>query len=124
MWGYPFFCQPFFCLSFFLTCGIRSDMANNGARHIISCPDTVSAYQRRASMIGTSRELFLIAVLLALTAAMFQAFAWQKPEQTQKKFEPIETTIAEIHQAIRSGRITCRQLVEAYLKRINAYDQP
>lgn len=34
-----------------------------------------------------------------------------------------ETTISEIHQAIRSGEITCRKLVQAYLKRIEAYDQ-
>jgi amidase len=44
-------------------------------------------------------------------------------EPTQRKFEPYEATIAEIHQAMRSGKITCRQLVEFYLKRINAYDQ-
>ena len=61
---------------------------------------------------------------LALAAVMITILAWGKPAQTQMKFEPYETTIAEIHQAIRSGRITCRQLVEAYLKRINAYDQP
>lgn len=34
-----------------------------------------------------------------------------------------ETTIAEIHEAIQSGKITCRQLVEYYLERIEAYDQ-
>src|SRR5581483_2836229 len=39
-------------------------------------------------------------------------------------FEVSETTIAETQKAIRSGRVTCRQLVEAYLKRIRAYDQP
>lgn len=43
--------------------------------------------------------------------------------QTQRRFDPTEKTIAEIHQAIRSGKITCRELVEAYLKRISAYDQ-
>lgn len=60
---------------------------------------------------------------LALAAAMIPAFAWQQPARTQKKFEPVEITIAEIHQAMRSGKITCRGLVEAYLKRIDAYDQ-
>ncbi|MBO0858094.1 MAG: amidase [Chloracidobacterium sp.] len=59
----------------------------------------------------------------ALMAVMIQVFAWQRPAKTQMKFELCETTIAEIHQAIRSGRITCHQLVEAYLKRIDAYDQ-
>ncbi|HMV47120.1 MAG TPA: amidase family protein [Blastocatellia bacterium] len=40
-----------------------------------------------------------------------------------KKFDPIEATIADIHRAMRSGKLTARQLVEAYLKRIDAYDQ-
>ena len=34
-----------------------------------------------------------------------------------------ETTIAETQAAIRSGRVTCRELVEAYIKRVKAYDQ-
>jgi amidase len=38
-------------------------------------------------------------------------------------FEVTEATIAETKEAIRSGRVTCRQLVEAYLARIRAYDQ-
>lgn len=65
----------------------------------------------------------LLIAPLALTAVMIPVFAWQRPAQPQKKFELNETTIAEIHRAIRSGKITCRQLVEAYLKRIDAYDQ-
>lgn len=35
-----------------------------------------------------------------------------------------EATISDIHKAIKSGEITCHQLVEYYLKRIEAYDQP
>jgi amidase len=34
-----------------------------------------------------------------------------------------EATIAGIHKAIESGQMTCRQLVENYLKRIETYDQ-
>jgi len=34
-----------------------------------------------------------------------------------------ETTIAEVHQAIRAGRLTCRALVDAYLRRISAFDK-
>ena len=37
---------------------------------------------------------------------------------------PLETaTIAQIHAAMFAGRVTARRLVEAYLKRIEAYDQ-
>src|SRR5262249_2457168 len=34
-----------------------------------------------------------------------------------------ETTIAQIHAAFRDGSVTCRALVEQYLKRIDAYDK-
>jgi Asp-tRNA(Asn)/Glu-tRNA(Gln) amidotransferase A subunit family amidase len=70
-----------------------------------------------------SQVFLLLIASLALAALMIPTFAWQKPAQTQMKFELNETTIGEIHRAIRSGKITCRRLVEAYLKRIDAYDQ-
>ncbi|HKT46490.1 MAG TPA: amidase family protein [Candidatus Acidoferrales bacterium] len=44
-------------------------------------------------------------------------------ERGASRFEVTETTIAATKEAIRTGRVTCRQLVEAYLARIRAYDQ-
>ncbi|MCG8605033.1 amidase, partial [bacterium] len=41
-----------------------------------------------------------------------------------QRFQLMETTIADIHSAIQSGTLTCRELVESYLKRIKTYDQP
>ncbi len=41
----------------------------------------------------------------------------------KNRFPVVETTISEIHSAMRAGEITCRQLVDIYLKRIEAYDQ-
>jgi Asp-tRNA(Asn)/Glu-tRNA(Gln) amidotransferase A subunit family amidase len=38
-------------------------------------------------------------------------------------FRVEEATIAEIHAALKGGRITCRALVEQYLRRIEAYDK-
>jgi Asp-tRNA(Asn)/Glu-tRNA(Gln) amidotransferase A subunit family amidase len=38
--------------------------------------------------------------------------------------EVVETTLTELQDALRDGRATCRQIVEAYLGRIEAYDQP
>jgi Asp-tRNA(Asn)/Glu-tRNA(Gln) amidotransferase A subunit family amidase len=35
----------------------------------------------------------------------------------------VEATIGNIHAAMRAGRLTCTQLVQAYLDRIAAYDQ-
>jgi amidase len=40
-----------------------------------------------------------------------------------ERFEITETTIAQTQSAIREHRVTCHQIVETYLKRIEAYDQ-
>ena len=40
------------------------------------------------------------------------------------RFPVVEATIADIQEAILSGRTTCRGVVQAYLERIEAYDQP
>ncbi|UCD45574.1 MAG: amidase [Candidatus Bathyarchaeota archaeon] len=39
-------------------------------------------------------------------------------------FPVVEASIAEIHGAIREGRTTFREVVEAYLRRIKEYDKP
>src|SRR5689334_16261822 len=41
----------------------------------------------------------------------------------QRVFRVDETTIADVHAAMRGGRLTCRALVQAYLDRIAAYDK-
>ncbi|MCX7314056.1 MAG: amidase family protein [Alphaproteobacteria bacterium] len=38
-------------------------------------------------------------------------------------FNPVEATIADIHAAYKAGTLTVRQVVQAYLDRIAAYDQ-
>jgi len=38
-------------------------------------------------------------------------------------FDLIETTIGDVHAAYRAGTLTCRQLVEMYLERIDAHDK-
>lgn len=40
-----------------------------------------------------------------------------------RQFEVMEATIAQVHAAFGSGKLTCRALVQAYLDRIAAYDQ-
>ena len=42
---------------------------------------------------------------------------------SSKAFDVLETTIAEIHAAFGTGGLSARQLVQAYLDRIEAYDQ-
>ena len=36
----------------------------------------------------------------------------------------VETTISELQELLRTGDVTCRDIVQGYLDRINAYDQP
>ena len=42
---------------------------------------------------------------------------------TQQSFDPVETTIGDIHAAYQAGRLTARQLVRMYLDRIDAYEK-
>ena len=43
--------------------------------------------------------------------------------RAQRAFSVDETTISDVHAAMRGGTLTCRALVEAYLRRIDAYDK-
>jgi Asp-tRNA(Asn)/Glu-tRNA(Gln) amidotransferase A subunit family amidase len=43
--------------------------------------------------------------------------------QPATPFEIEEATIAQVHDAMRAGHLTCRNLVAQYLKRIDAYDK-
>jgi amidase len=43
--------------------------------------------------------------------------------QTPAPFEVEEATIAQVHDAMRAGRLTCRELVGAYIRRIQTYDK-
>ena len=56
--------------------------------------------------------------VICLLPAALALFA-QSPEP----FEVEETTIAQVHDAMKAERLTCHALVDQYLKRIDAYDQ-
>ena len=61
------------------------------------------------------------APFLAAAAAAQQA---DDPRRTSAaSFDVIETTIADAHAAMRAGTLSCRDLVGAYLRRIEAYDR-
>jgi amidase len=38
-------------------------------------------------------------------------------------FDVVEATISQVHEAMKAGRLTCRELVGDYLKRIEVYDK-
>src|SRR5438094_4448124 len=54
--------------------------------------------------------------------SVFAIIATLTTSQTSN-FEVQEATIADIHRALASRRITCPQLVQKYLDRIDAYDK-
>ena len=59
----------------------------------------------------------------SLIAALLVSAATAAPIQAQRPFDVTETTIADIHAAMRSGALSCHALVQAYLRRIDAYDK-
>jgi amidase len=63
-------------------------------------------------------------VALVLSGSLALLLAGRAAAAEPAKFEVVETTVTRIHEALRSRRLTCRRLVEAYLDRIRAYDQP
>jgi amidase len=63
-----------------------------------------------------------ITIVLALlfTTACARATATGAPKSA---FPVVETSIATIHTAMQSGKLSCRALVDTYLARIDAYDK-
>jgi len=51
------------------------------------------------------------------------ATAQPRADARTRRFHLLETTIDDLHTALKSGEITCRQLVELYLNRIEAYNK-
>src|SRR5215213_6620321 len=63
------------------------------------------------------------AVIKKLIPIFLFAFIALPAAQTTQPFEVQEATIAQIHSAMTAGRLTCRGLVEQYLRRIDAFDK-
>jgi amidase len=64
------------------------------------------------SVLGTAVLFFCVAAANA-----------QSSGSKVKSFDVMETSIPEIHAAMKAGRLTAHQLVQAYLDRIAAYDK-
>jgi amidase len=69
----------------------------------------------------TRRVLIALAATLAVGAA--RPAASQATAARRPGFDVTETTIADVHAAMRGGTLSCRELVSAYLQRIAAYDK-
>jgi amidase len=64
-------------------------------------------------MFKTKSAVFVCAAILASAHAAYSQ---------QRRFHLQEATIDDVHQAIRSGQITCRGLVQLYINRAKAYN--
>jgi amidase len=73
----------------------------------------------RLGRFGTVRVTAVIVFVLALGA--FAHPAARSPERF--RFVVEETTIDEVHEALQTGTLTCRHLVDRYLTRIDRYDR-
>ncbi len=58
-----------------------------------------------------------------LLSVLAQVSGAQQTAAAVTEVDVTETTITTVHTAMRAGRLTCRQLVTAYLRRIDAYDK-
>ena len=64
-----------------------------------------------------------VVLALLLFAISVTGLSCSQQKKETQKFNLIEATISDVHEAMRSGNLTARQLVEAYIKRIKYYDQ-
>jgi len=77
-------------------------------------------FRHPVRVAGRIAPLFLAVLLLSLVAARPSAAPQRRGAST---FRLEETTIAQVHAALKAGRLTCRTLVQGYLARIDAYDK-
>src|SRR5450759_802343 len=63
----------------------------------------------------------ILSLLLVVAATLVRQTPPAPPQAPPFRVE--ETTIAQIHDAMKAGRLTCRELGDAYLRRIDAYDK-
>ena len=59
---------------------------------------------------------------LSLTVLLLSVSAWPAA-QAPPPFDVHEASIRQVHDAMKAGRLTCRGLVEQYLRRIDAFDK-
>src|SRR5258707_90708 len=62
-------------------------------------------------------------MLVVLASLVSNASRAQTNKNGSAPFQIMETSIADVHAAFKSGKLTARQLVQAYLDRIAAYDK-
>src|SRR4051812_6076674 len=77
----------------------------------------------RSRMSVTARRPLGLASLWIVIFSMLMLVPSSSEAQPRASFHLQEATVDGIHAALRAGEITCRQLVELYLNRVDAYNQ-
>jgi amidase len=72
--------------------------------------------------VSTKRRYTRVAVAGAVLALVAVPLSAEAKNPKHEGFVVEETTVAKIHQAFKTGDLTCSELVDAYLARINAYE--
>jgi amidase len=76
--------------------------------------------------VAVDPKVFGVRVSVFVLVAWFSVACGGGGEQGSAEpghFPVVEASISAIHEAMREGDLTCRELVEFYLRRIEAYDQ-
>jgi len=81
---------------------------------------TASSYNA-PTMRALPPALFALIVAVAIAANARAPVA--RAQENDKDFQVVEATIDSVEAALRSGRVTCRDLVSRYIARIDAYDK-
>src|SRR5262245_3604067 len=72
------------------------------------------------------KKLIMLGVALVavpMVTLFFEPLALRGFQNSKPQFNVMETTIQDIHNAYKSGKLTSHQLVQIYLDRIQAYDK-
>ncbi len=78
---------------------------------------------KRTLVPSTLVTLAIAGTLIARPLGVQAPQATQAPQPPAVAFRVEEATIAQMHAAMKAGQITCRGLVEQYLRRIAVYDK-
>src|SRR5207247_11097335 len=98
----------------------KSDHCRNQSK-LLFCG---SKLPRRSGRMRHSTLTASFVLILNLAANIGRAPAEpQGVPASRAAFHLLETTIEDIHAALQSKRITCRELVRLYMNRIEAYDK-
>jgi amidase len=113
--------------------GWPNALTDNGKAGAIAKVGQMTNRIRRAQFALVFLAAFAVVIATAIASGVDANGSARKRLNAEQKsaavsarvnFEITEATIAGAHAAMRAGKLTCHQLVEEYLRRIRAYDQP